>query len=51
LLPFRWYLDFVVAGAEENGLPSDYCDRLRATAFVEDTDLERAQSSVHLLEE
>jgi gamma-glutamylcyclotransferase len=28
LLPFSWYLDFVVAGAREHGLPEEYVARI-----------------------
>jgi gamma-glutamylcyclotransferase len=31
LQPYDWYLDLVVAGAEQNGLPDDYVAALRAT--------------------
>ena len=42
LLPFTWYKALVLAGALERGLPSDYIDRLRAVAAIEDPDPRRA---------
>ena len=42
LAPFRWYLEFVVAGAREHGFPPDYVDRLSAVAAIDDPDRARA---------
>jgi gamma-glutamylcyclotransferase len=41
LLPYKWYLDLVVAGAEEHDLPRDYVSALRATAYRQDPDPSR----------
>jgi hypothetical protein len=40
-LPYDWYLALVVAGAEQQGLSKVYVNRLRATSFLVDRDLER----------
>ena len=36
LVPYRWYLDLVLAGAEQNGLPRDYVAGLHAIPFTSD---------------
>lgn len=36
LLPYRWYHELVVAGAEQHGLPSDYVAELRKQDWNED---------------
>jgi gamma-glutamylcyclotransferase len=36
LLPYRWYLDLVLAGAEQNGLPRDYISGLHSMPFTRD---------------
>jgi hypothetical protein len=36
LVPYRWYLDLVLAGAEQNRLPRDYVSGLRAMPFTSD---------------
>lgn len=41
LRPYDWYLDLVIAGAEQQGLPDGYIDRLRATPSEADVDLDR----------
>ncbi|MCE5232632.1 MAG: gamma-glutamylcyclotransferase family protein [Mizugakiibacter sp.] len=41
--PYDWYLALVVAGAQQQGLPQAYIERLRATPFVADDDLHRAE--------
>jgi gamma-glutamylcyclotransferase len=43
LLPFDWYLDWVIAGAREHGLPASYVEKLAAQPVVEDPDRERAR--------
>lgn len=40
-LPFDWYLDLVVRGAEQHGLPDEYVGALAATPFKADPDLTR----------
>jgi hypothetical protein len=49
LLPFRWYLDLVVAGAYAHGLPAAYVARLAETPAHADPDTERATRHTHLL--
>lgn len=39
--PYDWYLQLAVAGAQENGLPADYVERLRSTHAVPDPELSR----------
>jgi hypothetical protein len=36
LLPYRWYHELVVAGAEQHGLPPDYIAELRKQDWKED---------------
>lgn len=36
LVPYEWYLDLVLAGAEQNKLPRDYISALRAIPFTVD---------------
>ena len=51
LLPFDWYVELVVSGAKEHGLPDDYCKMLAATPSIPDTDTERQRVHRELLEE
>ena len=45
LQPYSWYKDFVLAGAEEHQLPSEYVEnRVRAVHAIRDPDLEREQT-------
>jgi hypothetical protein len=41
LRPYTWYKEFVVNGAREHGLPSDYIAQLAAVEAVADPDLSR----------
>lgn len=36
LLPYRWYLDYIVRGGEARGLPTDYLNDLARTATIRD---------------
>ena len=36
LVPYRWYLELVLSGAEQNGLPRDYVSGLCAMPFTRD---------------
>jgi len=36
LIPYRWYYDLVLAGAEQHGLPQDYVAGLKAIPFTAD---------------
>ena len=36
LIPYRWYYDLVLAGAQQNELPKDYIAGLKAILFTED---------------
>ena len=41
LLPFDWYVEHVVRGAEEIALPPDYVEILRRTPVLTDSDTDR----------
>ncbi|TCK08587.1 gamma-glutamylcyclotransferase family protein [Marinobacterium mangrovicola] len=41
LQPYGWYLQHVLVGARELGLPEHYLRRLEAVGFIDDPDLER----------
>ena len=41
LKPYPWYLHHVLTGAEENGLPADYVQRIRSISSVKDPKPER----------
>ncbi len=41
LLPFSWYRALVIAGAKDNGLPSEYLARLMAVPALPDPDRNR----------
>jgi len=49
LVPYDWYCAFVVGGAREHGLPTDYIERLAAVASQPDADVERVQRNAHIL--
>lgn len=40
--PYRWYKAHVLAGARENGLPSEYVAGIEAVEAIEDPDTERS---------
>ena len=41
LLPYHWYKAFVVAGAEEHGLPKEYIAKIRKVISQTDSDDKR----------
>lgn len=41
LLPHSWYLNHVIVGARETGVPADYLDAISATRSQEDPDRKR----------
>ena len=43
LVPYRWYYDLVLSGAEEHGLPIDYVAGLRAIPFTHDPKPDRKE--------
>ncbi|MDX1500998.1 MAG: gamma-glutamylcyclotransferase family protein [Thermoanaerobaculia bacterium] len=49
LVPYRWYRDLAVAGAEEHGLPGEHVERMRSAAVVEDPVEERRHRMAELL--
>jgi len=49
LRPYQWYHDFVVHGADQHALPTDYQERLRAFRAIADPERERAERNRKLL--
>jgi hypothetical protein len=49
LHPYDWYKAFVVAGAEEHGLPAAYIDDLRAVSSMSDLNKDRAEKQRAIL--
>jgi hypothetical protein len=41
LLPHSWYLNHVIVGAKETGVPADYLEAIAATRSQEDPDRKR----------
>ncbi|HXT40654.1 MAG TPA: gamma-glutamylcyclotransferase family protein [Candidatus Angelobacter sp.] len=50
LKPYTWYKAFVVAGAKEHKLPSEYIRQLEAVEATQDPDRERERRNTQLLE-
>lgn len=50
LLPFDWYRDMVVTGAETNGLPESYIEDLKNFAFIKDNDETRRNLKYKIIE-
>ncbi len=51
LLPYDWYLRFVLAGALEHRLPREYVDALSAVTVRVDPDRERRRRNLEILYE
>lgn len=51
LRPFDWYLNFVLQGAKEHGLPNSYLNSLKSWSMVIDPDPERRKRNLSLLKE
>lgn len=49
LLPYDWYKEFVVTGAEQNNLPAAYVEHLRNSGFNIDADEQRRQRQLTIL--
>lgn len=49
LMPYDWYKEFVVTGAEQNDLPAEYVQNIRNIAFTADADVERKQRQSAIL--
>lgn len=49
LRPYDWYLDLVIAGAVEHGLPAAYINKLRAVASTRDHDTARVAANLEVL--
>jgi cation transport regulator ChaC len=49
LVPFDWYLGFVLAGAHEHGLPGDYAAALQALTTQIDPDAARREKNLAVL--
>ena len=49
LKPYSWYLNHVLIGARESGLPQSYVDKIEAVAHLEDQDevRDRQQRAIH----
>ncbi|KXO06318.1 hypothetical protein [Marinobacter excellens] len=41
MLPHSWYLNHVIVGAKETGVPADYLEAIAATRSQEDPDRKR----------
>lgn len=50
LLPYDWYVDFVLSGARQNQLPQSYISILEDTLFVADPDKERTLKNRQILQ-
>jgi len=52
LSPYHWYLDLVLAGARQHGLPNEYVQNIEATRSVEDPwpDRPERREALELLE-
>lgn len=51
LFPFDWYVNFVLKGAEEHGLPSSYLNSLKSWSAIADSDSQRSQRNFALFKE
>lgn len=51
ILPFHWYKELVLLGAEYHHLPSDYIDNILEVDSSNDPDNERTEAHHHLLRE
>jgi len=49
LKPYSWYLDFVLAGARELGLPEDYIQNLERIESIVDQDHDRTRFNREIL--
>jgi gamma-glutamylcyclotransferase len=49
LLPYHWYKDYVLQGAQQHGLDADYCARIKAQNSIDDPDMERARQHLENL--
>lgn len=49
LKPFTWYKDFVIQGARQHDLPSEYIRILQSTDAVHDSDTLRSQANARIL--
>lgn len=49
LLPYDWYKEFVVTGAEQNNLPAAYVENIRNAGFNIDADEQRKQRQLAIL--
>lgn len=49
--PYDWYMQLIVAGAEENQLPSDYINSLKQIPCKEDESTGRRDTSLFILKE
>ena len=49
LNPYRWYKEYVLHGAIENGMPDEYIDFIRKVPSVEDPDSKRVEVNQKIL--
>ncbi|MBV8613701.1 MAG: gamma-glutamylcyclotransferase, partial [Acetobacteraceae bacterium] len=49
LRPYRWYKEYVIAGARENSLPPEYIGLIERIDSIEDSDSRRAERARALL--
>ena len=49
LLPYHWYRELVLLGAQYHGLPDDYVATIAAVTSVDDPDVDRARDKAMLL--
>lgn len=48
LLPYDWYMEFILSGARQNHLPSQYIDEILSFKYIVDTDEERRSENLTL---
>lgn len=51
LLPFDWYLNFVLQGATEHRLPSEYIKKIASVKAIKDPNKERSLQNISILKD
>ena len=46
--PYHWYKEHVLRGAQQNGLPSDYIQKIKLIESIEDPDSERCKREMEI---
>jgi len=49
LLPYDWYMEFIITGARQNQLPKEYIDRILSIENIVDRDEKRRQKNLSLI--